>query len=280
MVRRLGVLVVAVMVAGVVAAGAASAQDPAVADGAASTVRIQARLLDSGKVEFGLQLDGDRTWLPQARLFPYQTAEVGRWLFASPYTLSDGTTVRIQARLLDSGKVEFGLQLDGDRTWLPQARLFPYQTAEVGRWLFASPFAVPDDETPTATTAAPIVDQDDQQDGGSDEAPPTTTTEQPAVKPVNPAFYAEQGRLRVLSRECNFDWLQQKCTNGDDAMTRTIVQGYNDLFGCEYIILEARCTGQTQDEADLMHIVMVCGDTNWRPSGGLCYRPDVYYQSM
>ena len=125
MVRRLGVLIVVVMVAGVLAAGAVSAQDSAVVDGAASTVRIQARLLDSGKVEFGLQLDGDRVWLPQARLFPYPTAEVGRWLFASPYTLSDGTTVRIQARLVDSGKVEFGLQLDGERVWLPRGAPVP-----------------------------------------------------------------------------------------------------------------------------------------------------------
>ena len=38
-------------------------------------------------MEFGLQLDGDRVWLPQARLFPYSTAVVGRWLFSSPYTL-------------------------------------------------------------------------------------------------------------------------------------------------------------------------------------------------
>ena len=269
MVRRLGVLAVVAVAATVLVAVPAVAQDAAGSDAAASVVRIQARLLESGKVEFGLQLDGDQTWLPRARLFPYQTAEIGTWLFASPYTLSDGTTVRIQARRVASGKVEFGLQLDGDRTWQPRARLFPYQTAEVGTWLFASPYAVSD-------AAAPTVDQDDQQDDGSDETPPTE--EQPAVKPVNTAYYTEQDKLLVLSRECNLDWLQQKCTNGDDAMTRTIVQGYNDLFGCEYIILEGRCTGQTQDEANLMHSVMLCGDTNWRPSGGLCYRPDIYYQ--
>ena len=128
------------------AAAPAAAQDGEQSDAAASTVRIQARLVQSGKVEFGLQLDGDRVWLPQARLFPYSTAEVGRWLFSSPYTLSASTVVRIQARLVESGKVEFGLQLDGDRVWLPQARLFPYSTAEVGRWLFSSPY------TPGAST--------------------------------------------------------------------------------------------------------------------------------
>ena len=54
-------------------------------------VRIQARLVESGKVEFGLQLDGDRVWLPRARLFPYSTADVGRWLLSSPYTPGAGT---------------------------------------------------------------------------------------------------------------------------------------------------------------------------------------------
>ena len=153
MIRRWGVVVVAAVAASLVAAAPAAAQDTAGSAAAASTVRIQARLLESGKVEFGLQLDGDQTWLPPARLFPYTTAEVGRWLFASPYTLNDGTVARIQARLLESGKVEFGLQLDGDRAWLPQARLFPYATAEVGRWLFASPYIVPATATPTASAA-------------------------------------------------------------------------------------------------------------------------------
>ena len=141
---RWGVIIVvaAAFAAVLLAATPAAAQDGEQSDSAASTVRIQARLVQSGKVEFGLQLDGDRVWLPQARLFPYSTAEVGRWLFSSPYTLSDSTVVRIQARLVQSGKVEFGLQLDGDRVWLPQARLFPYSTAEVGRWLFSSPYTV------------------------------------------------------------------------------------------------------------------------------------------
>ena len=141
-IRRWGVIIVAAtgFSAVLLTATPAAAQDGEESGSAASTVRIQARLVESGKVEFGLQLDGDRVWLPQARLFPYSTAEVGRWLFSSPYTLSDSTVVRIQARLVESGKVEFGLQLDGDRVWLPQARLFPYSTAEVGRWLFSSPF--------------------------------------------------------------------------------------------------------------------------------------------
>ena len=146
MIRRWGVVVVAV---GVLVVGApVVAQDGEESAPAASTVRIQARLLESAKVEFGLQFDGERVWLPRARLFPYPTAVVGRWLFSSPYTLSDATVVRIQARRLESGKVEFGLQFDGERVWLPRARLFPYPTAVVGRWLFSSPYSVADGAQP------------------------------------------------------------------------------------------------------------------------------------
>ena len=163
MVRRLGGLVVVVIAASVLAAAPAAGQETDTSGAGASAVRIQARLVASGKVEFGLQLDGDRTWLPRARLFPYATAEVGRWLFASPYTLGDGTVARIEARLVASGKVEFGLQLDGDRTWLPQERLFPYATAEVGRWLFASPYTLGDGVSTTAAVpqeASPDVPDD------------------------------------------------------------------------------------------------------------------------
>ena len=92
MIRRLGVVVITAVVAGVLAAAPVVAQDGDGSGAAASTVRIQARLLESGKVEFGLQLDGERQWLPQARLFPYATAEVGSWLFASPYTVPTAAT--------------------------------------------------------------------------------------------------------------------------------------------------------------------------------------------
>ena len=51
-----------------------------------------------------------------------------------------GTEVRIVARLLDSGKIEFGLQQRrADTTWgepqLPPRRLFPADAA-VDRWLW------------------------------------------------------------------------------------------------------------------------------------------------
>ena len=114
MVRRICVLAVVVIAASALATVPTMAQDAEASDGPATTVRIQARKVESGKVEFGLQLDGDGEWLPRAPLFPYRTADVGQWLFASPYIMSDGTSVRIQVRLLANGRLEFGLQLDGD----------------------------------------------------------------------------------------------------------------------------------------------------------------------
>ena len=145
MIRRIGALAAVVIAASALVASPAVAQDAEASDAPATTVRIQARKVESGKVEFGLQLDGDGEWLPRARLFPYRTANVGQWLFASPYTMSDGTTARIQARLLADGRLEFGLQVNGDQVWLPRARFFPYDTVEVGRWLFASPFSLLDE---------------------------------------------------------------------------------------------------------------------------------------
>ena len=119
-------------------------------------VRIVARRLADGRVEFGLQeRGGDGSWgarlLPSRRFFP-PDATVGRWLVSSPLVLSVGWTtfddlgveveVRIVARRLADGRVEFGLQeRGGDGSWggrlLPSRRFFPLD-ATVGRWLVSS----------------------------------------------------------------------------------------------------------------------------------------------
>ena len=130
--------------------------DPSVGDAATAgaDVRIVARLLASGKIEFGLQQGDGGTWgdrrFPRARLFPAGTA-VGRWLVSSPITLSVADSpdsfaaevaVRIVARRLANDRVEFGLQQQGaDATWgdrmLPLRRYFP-PSAAVDRWLGSS----------------------------------------------------------------------------------------------------------------------------------------------
>lgn len=145
MIRRIGALAAVLIATSAVVVSPAVAQDTEASDAPATTVRIKARKLETGRVEFGLELDGDREWLPRARFFPYPAASVGRWLFASPYTMNDGSTVRVQARRLADGRLEFGLEVDGDQVWLPRARFFPYDTVTVGRWLFSSRFSLLDE---------------------------------------------------------------------------------------------------------------------------------------
>ena len=112
-------------------------------------VRIVARKLDTGRIEFGLQQrQPDDTWgdrqLPNVRFFP-TTATVDRWLASSPLELTVGD-VRIVARKLETGRIEFGLQQrQPDDTWgdrqLPNVRFFP-TTAGVNRWLASSPLTL------------------------------------------------------------------------------------------------------------------------------------------
>ena len=113
-------------------------------DGTTATVRIVARKLANGKVEFGLQQRNPDGWgdrrLPRVRFFP-TTAGVNRWLTSSALDVPAGE-VRIVARKLANGKVEFGLQQrQADDTWenrrLPRVRFFP-ATAGVNRWLTSS----------------------------------------------------------------------------------------------------------------------------------------------
>lgn len=136
--------------------GSAGVEAQSASDSAAavSSVRIAARKLANGNLEFGLELAGGSEWLPRARFFPYATVDVGRWLRASPYGMSDGNDVRIRARRLTDGKVEFALQVGADRQWLPPKRNFPYSTATVGRWLYASWYTVGDATTLLETNSS------------------------------------------------------------------------------------------------------------------------------
>ena len=131
----------------------------AIAGSGLADVRIVARKLANGKIEFGLQQrQEDSTWggrlLPGARLFPVG-AEVGDWLVSSSVTvrvgesadaLAEDVGLRITARLVSDGRVEFALQqrLDdgawGDRQ-APTRRFFP-AGARVDRWLHSSVIAL------------------------------------------------------------------------------------------------------------------------------------------
>lgn len=133
--------------AAVIATEPVQAQSASESSATVSSVRIAARKLANGNVEFGLQPAGGPVWLPQARYFSYEEVAVGRWLRASPYAMSDGNDVRIRARKLADRKVEFALEVGADRQWLPRARKFPYDTVSVGRWLYSSWYTVGDSTT-------------------------------------------------------------------------------------------------------------------------------------
>ena len=121
----------------------------------AAGVRIVARKVESGNIQFGLQQRRhDGTWgerrVPREGLFP-NDAEVGIWLVSSPLTVSVGESadalaedveLRIVARRASDGRVEFALQkrLEGG-AWgnrqVPERHVFP-AGARVDRWLGSS----------------------------------------------------------------------------------------------------------------------------------------------
>ena len=237
--------------------GATVVASPAVAQdrGAdAVEVRITARKLADGKVEFGLQQrQGANTWgdrqLPDVRLFP-TTAAVDRWLVSSSLAVGDAE-VRITARKLANGKVEFGLQQrQGDNTWgdrqLPEVRLFP-TTAAVDRWLVSSSLSISIQEPPTTTTTtAPIVDYS---------------------MPLDADWDAEFWRLEdlAMSEDCLWDLEIEQCTNpnGD---SEYIIQGDLALFNCDLDsdmdYVTSRCNGMSLEEG-LQHMSQLVCLENW-----------------
>ena len=113
-------------------------------------VRIAARRVSSGSVEFGLQVrSADGAWQeliqPQLRFLP-AGIELGRWLVSSAIDVGDGDwarSVQVAARRRSDGSVEFALQVrSADGVWgerlLPGARFLPADS-ELNRWLSSSP---------------------------------------------------------------------------------------------------------------------------------------------
>ena len=139
--------------------------------GSEAELRIAARRLDDGRLEFALQqrrADGNwgRRTLPTVRFFP-AAAPPGRWLVSTPLTVdasgADGgepvsVEVRIVAQRLADGRTEFGLQQRrAGSGWserlLPRARFVP-ATSTVGRWLVSTPLMV--GAEPPGATAEPV----------------------------------------------------------------------------------------------------------------------------
>ena len=97
------------------------------------TGRIVAQRLADGRTEFGWQPAGGERILPRARYFPAD-AQVDRWLNSSPVEVEGVAIGRINARMLDDGRIEFAFTpTDGERIE-PSARYFP-ANARANRWL-------------------------------------------------------------------------------------------------------------------------------------------------
>ncbi len=140
----------------------------AAARNSGAEVRIEARRLDDGRVEFALSERGaDGEWgdriLPSSRYFP--AGSRGGWLRSSPVSVGAGApapAVRIEARRLGDGRIEFALSERGtDGEWgdrvLPSSRYFP--AGSRGGWLRSSPVSVgasaPAAASPSAAAPAP-----------------------------------------------------------------------------------------------------------------------------
>ena len=135
------------MVATAMGWGQAAAQEDTPEDSV--EVCVAARRFLDGRVEIALQRRsedgacGERL-LSRRRILPVDV-EAGRWLVTSPVTL-DGNELRVAARRLVDGRVEFALQRRAeDGSWgarlLPRRRFLPAVSA-ADRWLSSSPVDV------------------------------------------------------------------------------------------------------------------------------------------
>ena len=80
-------------------------------------VQIQARMLASGQIEFGVRV-GDTLILPHARFFP-TNAVTNRWLQTSEFKLASAQSGRVIARRLANEQVKFGLRVVGEGDYFP-----------------------------------------------------------------------------------------------------------------------------------------------------------------
>ena len=124
--RRLALpTVLAAVFCAAVLHGVASAAEPV----PTFAVEVRARLLDSGRIEFGVQTAQGATF-PTARFFP-ATIEHGNWIVSSPIDVN-GYETRVIARRLGDGRTGFGLRLEGVNV-MPRRSILP-AAANPGSW--------------------------------------------------------------------------------------------------------------------------------------------------
>ena len=113
-------------------------------------VRITAQRLEDGRTEFAIQQREGDGWsdriAPRARFLPAEPP-LDRWLVSTPVTIAVPTEVevRIAARRLEDGRIEFALQQRQGDGWsdriAPPARFLPAEPP-LGRWLVSTPVTI------------------------------------------------------------------------------------------------------------------------------------------
>lgn len=156
-------LVVAASLLGLLGVGSAPAS--AAEWGDTGGLRISARVLYDGRIEFALQQREASGWggrvLPQRRFFPAD-ATPGRWLASSPITLdasTGDTEFRITARRLADGRTEAALQARTGEVWgerRPASGWFFPSDARVERWYSSG--IIPDETGTAALYRGSVVD--------------------------------------------------------------------------------------------------------------------------
>ena len=101
-------------------------------------VEARARLGGGGSVEVGARVNATELWWqPDRRLFDYPNATVGEWWTSSPIGSAGGgvSGVRMRARRLDGGAIEFALLSPGGVEVIPRAPELVYEELTAERWV-------------------------------------------------------------------------------------------------------------------------------------------------
>ena len=111
-----------------------------------AAVSIWVRKLASGNVEFGLLDDNTNEPALTSRYLLYATAQQGRWYYSNQVKVGEVSgapvMVRVQARKLESGNVEFALRIADHEVWFPKARFLTYgQVSSTDGPYYSSTFA-------------------------------------------------------------------------------------------------------------------------------------------
>lgn len=123
--------------------GAERGGNIALADDDSITIRIVARRISDGRIEFGARTSDGAVFRPDARYFPATGPNHDRWLRSGEIDFGDGFTGRVIARRVSDGRVEFGFRVEDREDILPRARFFPASGPNHRRWLGSTEIQIP-----------------------------------------------------------------------------------------------------------------------------------------